>query len=108
LNSGVVVLNLSGRMTMGSELQSFESMIGDLAQKQQNKIVVDMSQISYVDSSAIGALVASQGAVRTSGGHMRLAALAERVDKIFKLAGVDTVLEVHPTRDAAVAAFAAD
>ena len=89
MDSGVQVLALSGTMTMGSELQSFESAVESLTKDQQNRIVVDMSQISYLDSSAIGVLVGCQGLVKTCGGQMRLAAVASRVK------GVVVVLRGH-------------
>jgi anti-sigma B factor antagonist len=83
-------------------------MIQDLAKQQQNRILIDMSGITYIDSSAVGVLVASQGVVRQSGGQLRLSGLTERVEKIFKLAGVDGVLTVHSSQDDAVAAFTAN
>jgi anti-sigma B factor antagonist len=104
--SGVVVLTLTGTMTMGTQLQRFEWQVDELLKGQQKRIVVDMSGISYLDSSAIGVLVGVQGVVKNAGGELRLAGVTDRVAKIFKLSGVDTVLNVDPNRDAALARFA--
>jgi anti-sigma B factor antagonist len=104
LDSGVLVLILTGTMTMGTQLQRFEWMVEELTKSQQNRIVVDMSEITYVDSSAIGVLVGCYGTVKNSGGQFRLAGLTDRVAKIFKMGGVDTVLLIDANRDAAVAA----
>ena len=93
LESGVQVLTLSGTMTMGPQLQKFELMVENMTKEQENRIVVDMSKISYLDSSAIGVLVACHGLTKNSGGQLRLAAIASRVGMIFKMAGVDGVLE---------------
>ena len=57
LDSGVMVLSLSGSMTMGNQIQQFEWTLQELTKKNQNRIVLDMSKITYVDSSAIGVLV---------------------------------------------------
>lgn len=108
LDSGVLVLTLSGTMTMGNQLQKFEWLVEELTKKQQNRIVVDMSQINYLDSSAIGVLMACHGMVKTSGGQMRLAGVSERVATVFKITGVDGVLVSDATRDEAVSALASN
>ena len=105
--NGVVLVSLSGTMTMGTQLQRFEWLIDELIKGGQNRIVVDLSGISYLDSSAIGVLVGCQGVVRNAGGQFRLAAATDRVAKIFKLAGVDHVLAVDASRDSAIAHFSA-
>ena len=108
LDSGVVVLALTGTMTMGTQLQKFEETVTELTKEDRNRIVVDMSGISYLDSSALGVLVACHVLVKKANGQLRLAALTDRVAKIVKLVGVDAVLLIDPTRDAAVAGFASN
>jgi len=107
LDSGVMVLALSGSMTMGNQLQQLEWAVQELAKNKQNRIVLDMSGISYLDSAAIGVLVGCHGTVRNSGGQLRLAGVTSRVGAVFKMTGVDKVLTLDPTRDASVSAFAA-
>lgn len=107
LESGVEVFGLSGTLTMGSQLQSLEWALEDSGKKQQSRIVLDMSKVSYIDSSAIGVLVASSGVVERAGGSIRLAGVSDRVLSILKMTGVDTILHFDDTRDAAVAALAA-
>jgi anti-anti-sigma factor len=94
-------------MTMGTQLQRFEWTVEELTKNQQNRIVADMSGISYLDSSAIGVLVGCQGIVKNAGGQFRLAGVTPRVAKIFKMSGVENVLLIDPTRDSAIAQFAA-
>lgn len=107
LDSGITVLALSGHMTVGGQLQKFEGTVKELIASNQNRIVVDLSRVSYLDSSAIGALVSCHSMARDSGGQLRLAGLADRVSTIFKMTGVDRLLTIDPTRDDAVAAFSA-
>ncbi len=106
LESGVEVLTLSGTMTMGTQLQKFEWMVESLTKEQHNRIVLDMSKVSYLDSSGIGVLVVCQGLAKNSGGQLRLAAVTSRVESILKMAGVDGVLFVDLTKDDAVSALA--
>ena len=107
LDSGVIVLALSGSMTMGNQLQQLESSIQELTKNNQNRIVLDMSKITYLDSSAIGMMVGCHGSLRTSGGQLRLAGVTPRVAAVFKMTGVDKVLSLDPTRDDSVAALSA-
>ena len=106
LDSGVMVLGLSGTMTMGNQLEQLESAVRDLATSNQNRIVLDMSRITYLDSSAIGVLVACHGTVRNSGGQLRLAGVTARVGAIFKMTGVGALFSLDPTREASVSALA--
>jgi anti-sigma B factor antagonist len=107
LDSGVMVLALSGSMTMGTQLQELELSLQELANKNQNRIVLDLSKISYLDSSAIGVLVSCHGSVKGSGGQLRLAGVNSRVSAVFKMTGVDKVLSVDPTRNDSVSALSA-
>jgi anti-sigma B factor antagonist len=107
LDSGVTVLAVSGAMTMGDQLQALERVILELARTNRNRIVLEMSRISYLDSSAIGVLIGCHGSVRTGGGQLRLAGVPARVREIFKMTGVDKVLNVDATRDDSVAALSA-
>ncbi len=94
LDTGITVLALTGTMTMGNQLQKLEWTVEELSKKQVNKILFDMSGISYLDSSAIGMLVASHGILKTAGGELRLSGVTERVAAIFKMTGVSSLLNV--------------
>jgi anti-sigma B factor antagonist len=107
LDSGVMVLVLSGTMTMGNQLQQLEWAIQELTKNNQNRIVLDMSKISYLDSSALGVLIGCHGSLRGSGGQLRLAGVTTRVSAVFKMTGADKVLSVDPTRDDSVSALSA-
>ncbi len=105
LESGVLVIALSGTMTMGNQLQRFEWMIEELTKNNQNKIVFDMSKITYLDSSGIGVLVKCSALIRNSGGKLRLAGLNDRVLATLKLVGLDEVLPINPTMEEAISAL---
>lgn len=105
MDSGVSVLTLSGPMTMTNQIHKFEWMVEELAKNHQNRIVVDMSQISHVDSSAIGVLVGSHLLVKDSGGQLRLAAVTDRVRMVLHIAGVENVLHIDPTTSDALSAL---
>jgi anti-anti-sigma factor len=105
LEAGVLLLTLSGPMTTTSQVQRLEWLVEELAGNGQNRIVLDMAQISHVDSSAIGVLVGAHLLMKDSGGQLRLAAVADRVRMVFKIAGVESVLCVDKTTEDALAAL---
>ncbi|MBI4890985.1 MAG: STAS domain-containing protein [Acidobacteria bacterium] len=105
LDSGVVVLSLSGRLTMGNQLQHFEWTVTDLVKEQKNKIVLDLSGVDHLDSSGIGVLVNCNAVVRNAGGHLRLAGVADRVQALFKMTGVNDLLKTDATREDAISAL---
>lgn len=107
LDSGIVLIVLSGSLTMGNQLQKFEWDVLELMKNNQKRIVMDMSEVSYLDSSAIGVLVGCHGKVRDAGGELRISGVAPRVKMILQMTGLDQLLLLHSTRDEAVAAAAA-
>jgi anti-sigma B factor antagonist len=105
LDSGVTILALTGTMTMGNQLQELEWAVDEMAKNAQNLIVLDMTRITYLDSSALGVLIGCHSAVQKSGGRLRIAGINDRVGAILKMTGVDTVLNLDATRDLSVSAL---
>ena len=69
LASGVVVLAVSGSMTMGGELQRFEWQVERLIKENKNRLVLEASQLTYLDSAGIGVLVKISGLAKGAGGR---------------------------------------
>lgn len=69
------------------------------------KVVLDLKQVTFVDSSGLGAILASLQQLRRRGGDLRLCNLAARVRTLVKLVRLDQVIAIHGDRDQAVAAF---
>jgi len=70
-----------------------------------NKIVVDMSNVEYISSAGLRSLAAMLVKCRDGGGDMKLAALNERVTRVFKIIGFDLLMSVTDTPEAAIAEF---
>jgi anti-sigma B factor antagonist len=77
--------------------------IDELVQEGCMQIVVDLKQVPYVDSSDIGRLIRSHLSVRRAGGRVRLCNLSQRVMAALKLTRLDTVLDIYPTEEDALA-----
>ena len=71
--------------------------------RRESTVIVDLSEVTYMDSSGIATLVVAHGAARKSAGRLVLAGLTDRVREVFKLARLESVFELAPTVAAALA-----
>jgi anti-sigma B factor antagonist len=78
----------------------------DLVDAGQPRLLMDLSQVTYVDSSGLGALVAAMKHARAAGGDLRLCGLQEDVRAIFEMTRLIKAVAVHATRQEALAAWA--
>ncbi len=67
-------------------------------------LVLDLTKVSFLDSTGLGVLVGRLKLARSRGGHLRLVGADDRVLKVFSITGLDKVFEIHPSIDDALAA----
>jgi len=72
------------------------------------QIVVNLKQVPYIDSSDIGRLIRSHFSVRQAGGRVRLCNLSDRVLSVLKMTRLDTVLDLYPSEEKALASILGD
>jgi len=104
IEPGHAIVVVSGRLTLGREVEQLETTVTDLLQKEQKKVVFDMSSLDYLDSSGIGTVVSCLTQVKKSGGDLRLAGVNQRLLRMFKMTGVDGLVTIYPTVAEATAA----
>jgi len=90
----VVILDLSGRITMGEGTLVLRERIQKLLQAGDLKFLLNLSDVDYIDSSGLGELVSSFTAVRNSGGLLKLLNLTKRVQDLLQITKLLTVFEV--------------
>lgn len=73
-----------------------------LIAKKPPKLVVDLSEVSYIDSSGLAVLIEAMQNVASYGGKFALAGLQETVRPIFEIARLDQVFQIFPTPEAAL------
>ena len=80
---------------------SFKDQMRELSDDAPNRIVLDLTNVAFLDSSGLGAIVAAMKQVGT-GRKLELAGLTPTVQKVFTLTRMDTVFTIHPDMDTAL------
>jgi len=103
----VVVVDLQGKLTAGLGDQILRESIDELLAENWKKILVNMSQISFIDSAGVGELVASLRTARRFGAELKLLITSERVRSTLYTARLLPIFEIHSEEDAALKTFQA-
>ena len=102
---GVTILDLSGRITLGEGSGTLRDAVRDLVSKGSKKIVLNLGNVDYIDSSGLGELVAAYTAVKNSGGDLKLINLTKKVSDLLVITKLATVFDVKDDEASAVASF---
>lgn len=104
-SGNVSVIDISGRITLGEGSTMMREMLRDLLDKGQNKIVLNLADVNYIDSSGIGELVSGYTTVKNQGGELKLLNLTKKVHDLLQITKLYTVFEVHSDEQTAVRSF---
>jgi len=102
---GVTIVDLSGRITLGEGSVVLRDAVKDLVGKGQKKILLNLGDVSYIDSSGIGELVSAFTSVRNQGGELKLVHLTKKVHDLLQITKLYTVFDVKDDEAGAIAAF---
>src|SRR5213082_934793 len=102
---GVTILDLSGRITLGEGSVVLRDTIREVLGKGEKKILLNLGDVTYIDSSGIGELVSAFTAVRKEGGDLKLLNLTKKVHDLLQITKLYTVFDVKDDEASAVKAF---
>ena len=102
---GITIVDLSGRITLGEGSVLLRDVVRDLVTKGQRKILLNLGDVTYIDSSGIGELVSAFTTVRNQGGELKLLNLTKKVHDLLQITKLYTVFDVKDDEATAVAAF---
>jgi anti-sigma B factor antagonist len=100
---GTLVLRVEGEVDVSTAPELRQRLLS-LADRGHTLAVVDLSAVSFVDSTALGVLVSGVKRLRAAGGDLRLVITEPRVSKVFEITGLTEVFHIYPTADEAVRA----
>jgi anti-sigma B factor antagonist len=102
---GVAVVDVSGRITLGEGSSSVRDSLRELIGKGEKKILLNLSEVSYIDSSGIGELVSAYTTISNQGGTLKLIGLTKRVKDLLQITKLYTVFDVHEDEAHAIRSF---
>ena len=101
----VVILDISGRITLGEGNVMLREIVGDLAAKGNTNIVLNLGEVVYVDSSGVGELVKAHTTIRTKGGVLKLTNLNQRVHDLLQMTRLTSVFDIEKDEASALKSF---
>ena len=103
--TGVTILDLHGRITLGEEVATLRDTIRELLDAGQKNILLDMGDVPYIDSSGLGQLVGSFATVTNRGGQLKLLNLQKKLHELMQVTKLITVFESYTSEPAALRSF---
>lgn len=102
---GVEIISLQGKITIGAGDSQLREVITNAVNNGKNKILLDMSGVTTIDSSGIGELVGSYTTVTNRGGKLKLLHLPAKLNELLHVTQLITVFEVHENEQEAISSF---
>src|SRR5439155_21676041 len=102
---GVTIVDCSGRITLGEGSVILKDTVKDLLSKGQKRILLNLGDVNYIDSSGIGELVSAFTTVRNQGGELKLLNLTKKVHDLLQIIKLYTDIDVKDDEKTAVKAF---
>jgi anti-sigma B factor antagonist len=103
--SHVTIVDIDGRITLGDETGKLRDTVRKLITDGKKKIVLNLAQVDYIDSSGVGELVSSFTAVRNAGGELKLLNLTKKVQDVLYVTKLYTVFDIKDDEFNAVKSF---
>lgn len=103
--SGVTIVDMNGRITLGEGSVILREAVKDLIAKGQKKILLNLGDVTYIDSSGIGELVSAFTSVRNQGGELKLLKLTKKVHDLLQITKLYTVFDIKDDEASAVQSY---
>ncbi len=103
---GITIMDCSGRITLGEGSVTLRDAVRDLLSKGSKQILLNLGDVTYIDSSGIGELVSAYTTVKNQGGDLKLLNLTKKVHDLLQITKLYTVFDVKDDEASAVASFA--
>jgi anti-sigma B factor antagonist len=105
--NGITILDMSGRLVLDEGDVAFRDHVEDLLARRQLQILLNLRDVSYIDSAGVGMMVAKYLTVRRAGGDMKLLHLTPRSNRVMSITKLLTVFEAFDDEDQAIRSFTA-
>lgn len=100
-----VIIDMSGRITVGEGNLLLREIVGNLVESGKKDIVLNLGDVTYVDSSGLGELVRTLTTIRNLHGELKLVNLSKRVEELLQMTRLSSVFDIYEDEASAIAAF---
>ena len=102
----VTVLRLGGRIVFGDGASELRARLNDLLDEARLKFLLDLRDVTYIDSFGVGVIAAKFVSVRRKGGDMKLLSLSPRTHRVMKISGLLKIFQSFESEDEGLSSFA--
>lgn len=102
---GVMLVDVRGRITLGPETEALRTKLKDLLNAGNHQIILNLGEVTYLDSVGLSSLVAGYTSARNAGGDLKLLHLPRGVHQLLQITRLSTVFEIYEDLGAAVESF---
>ena len=106
LPDGVGIIEIKGSMTSEEETAALRRAIAEFVERRWRRLLIDFSETMYINSTAVGVLVAAHTSYAKRDWQIKLCAMTKHVHVIFAITNLNKIFSVYDTRDEALSAFA--
>ena len=104
----IMVLNLSGKIMGGPDHEKFQSEIKSLINAGHVDVLLNLSKVSWVNSTGLGILVSAFHTLKKNGGRLKICKVSDRIDNILNVTQLKLVFETYEDCEEALASFSQD
>ena len=101
----VTILDIEGRIVLGDEIHDLREAVRDLIKQDKKKIILNLANVDYIDSSGVGELVGCFTTLRNAGGELKLLNLTQKVHDVLHVTKLYTVFDIREDEFTAVKSF---
>jgi anti-sigma B factor antagonist len=101
----VMIVDLRGRITLGPETEAVRSKLKELLNAGHHRIILNLGEVTYIDSVGLGTLISGYTSARNAGGNLKLLHLPRGVQQLLQITRLSTVFEIHEDLATAVKSF---
>jgi len=106
LDNGIGLIEAKGSLVGGEETVELRQAVAGFLDRNYSKLLIDLSGVTYLNSTAIGVLVSSHTSYSRKGWHIKLCGMNKNITNIFVITKLTLVFDVYDSREEAVRSFA--
>jgi anti-sigma B factor antagonist len=102
---GITIVDISGQIVFGEESSALRAVVCDLLGEGYRKILLNLAEVDYIDSTGLGHLVSAVASVRKMQGDLKLLKLTNKVHDVLRITKLHTIIDIMDNEAIAIESF---